>query len=186
LLKAKNKETSNVQIELPAELSQKIKHLGASIAKEDLAGDGVEIDVPHITIRWGIESDDCSPLQQIVDKYMPFFVRLSKTKSFEPGEDGSVPLFVQVESKKLGEVRKAVEAAYECRPDDHPDYKPHITIAFVKPEVVSKYDNESFFEGYEWIVRDLTLSDRNRTKTTISVGGNPESIVEKRTIPRQS
>jgi 2'-5' RNA ligase len=164
------KETSSVQTELPARLASLVCALGKQIPAEHLAGDGLDLDVPHITLRYGLESDDAEPLRKIVTKHLPFFVKLGKTKTFEPGEDGSVPLYVEVVGpavQLLAQTRKAVEAAYECRPDDHPHYNPHVTVAFLAPEHAHKYVQQDSLAGKEWIVSSLTLSDRNRCKTDI-------------------
>jgi 2'-5' RNA ligase len=164
----KNKEASSIQAELPSGLSSNVQQMGREIPKEDLAGDGIDIDVPHVTVRFGVESDDASQLTAIVKRHLPFFAELGTVKSFPPSEDGSVPLYVEVvKSPLFASVRSDLEASYKCLPNDFDTYTPHVTIAFIKPEVAEKYTGDARFRGKQWIVTNLTFSDRNRVKTTI-------------------
>lgn len=86
----------------------------------------------------------------------PFTVRTSQLTSFPAGDEGA-PIICRVESDALHDLRDQIKAAYKREgiefSDRHPDYKPHVTLA---------YSDEGEFEEkriptVEWGAHELVL-----------------------------
>lgn len=86
----------------------------------------------------------------------PFTARTSQLTSFPKGDDGA-PIICRVESDALHDLRDKIKAAYEAEgvefANNHPDYKPHVTLAY--------YDGDDFEERrittVEWGAHELVL-----------------------------
>ena len=163
-------KNANVQVNLPHELEWKIQDLvKKTIPREELAGDGYE-NQSHITIKYGVNEDE-EVLAGIVSKQPPFTVRLGKIHVFKPSEssDNTAPVVVELLSNELNGLHKIVSEAMGNRADDF-EYKPHITLAYVKPEIASKYDNSDLFEGLTFKADSVTLSRKSREQISFPLG----------------
>src|SRR5262249_17754981 len=54
----------------------------------------------------------------------------------------------------------------------HPAYKPHITLAYIKPGLGQKYVGSHALEGREFDLGDLVFSSRNGTRAVIPLRGD--------------
>jgi 2'-5' RNA ligase len=163
-------EHGSTQINLPDDLAKLLHDLTATIEEEDLHGRGRDVGEPHITVRYGIKDFHSEPYQKLVKDFMPFYVRIGSITSFSPSEhsEGAAPLIFQVHSPQLMNLNKAIEDRVTCAPANF-DYKPHITIAFVKPDKVDKYKmRKSQLEGKEWMVKSLWISSPNEKQREIT------------------
>lgn len=173
-------KTNSTQIDVPTDIAQEILAKGKQLIPDDkeLGGDGRETE-PHITLKYGVQ-DDLNALQELMATQSPFIVRLGKTHVFPPSEssDGMTPVVVEVLAPELEVLRSAIDKAIGDRTDDF-EYKPHLTIAYVKPEVASAYDGSDTFEGLVFIVDAVMLSQKNGTKVQVALGGEQNKIASK-------
>lgn len=160
---------ANVQIGLPATAAAKIFEVSARIPDEELGGDGRE-DKPHITVKFGVE-ENINKLYWAVGEQAPFTITLGKTHVFKPSSssDGQAPVVAEAHAPDLGVLHELVDSAVGNRPDDF-EYKPHVTLAYVKPEVADKYEGLDWVEGLSFTVDSLTLSRSTGVKTEIPFG----------------
>lgn len=98
-------------------------------------------DEPHATILYGLHatnSDD--KVKDVVSEFDPFDMELKKVDIFDTNPDFDVIKF-SITSKDLVKYNKILKDLPYT--NDYPDYKPHVTIAYVKSgkgkEIMKRY-----------------------------------------------
>jgi hypothetical protein len=163
---------ASTQLDLPEETASAIKQLGESIPDEHLADDGRE-DKPHVTVKYGLHGDDPEAVRALLADEPPITVKLGKTSFFPNGEsDAGDVLKVDVESPALRRLNKKIADALP-HTDTHPTYKPHATVAYLKPGFGKKYSGNESLVGHTVTLDRLTFSDKSGNKTEIPLGGKP-------------
>lgn len=161
---------ASTQVDLPAGVAREVMQLGKSIPDEDLAEDGRE-DKPHVTVKYGLHADDVEPVRALLKDEPPIRVTFGKTSFFPNGESGSGDVLkVDIDSPDLHRLNAKIAAALE-HTDTHPDYKPHATIAYLKPGLGKKYEGDDSLEGQEVLLESLTFSGKDKTKVVIPLTG---------------
>lgn len=164
----------NTQAGIPAG-SAAAKGLAAArsaIAKGDLAGDGLEED-PHVTLRYGIQGEDTDRIREFLERQQPFDATLGKTDIFPPSanSDGAGVVVAPIESAELHRLNTEIERHGDFKASDFPDYKPHATIAYVKPEAAEKYRGMAETEGQRFRIASIDISKRDGSKETVQLKG---------------
>jgi hypothetical protein len=93
-----------------------------------------------------------------------------------------VPLFSEVQaSEKLNALRKTVEGAGDFKADDHGEYRPHVTLAYVKPGTEEKYVGKSGLKGETVLVDHIAITKRDGSQEIVKLRGSmlPENSVRK-------
>ncbi|HUW43145.1 MAG TPA: 2'-5' RNA ligase family protein, partial [Thermoplasmata archaeon] len=113
-------------------LQEVLSQVHPLIDKADLAPDGIEKD-PHVTVLFGLHTDDHLDV-------MPFIrgttIKLKDLSIFET-DDGDV-LKVDVESEGLTDMNRKLREELEYT-NKYDDYKPHVTIAYLKTGKGNEY-----------------------------------------------
>lgn len=138
----KTHDYSSTQVNLDGDLKAKVLALGKKIPKPDLAPDGLET-TPHVTVKYGLHA---LGRDEITDKFKgtePFDVTLGAAGYFHT-DDGDV-LFIKAESPELRALNQRI--AELPNSDEHPEYKPHITIAYLKKGKGKNYVEKSIFDS---------------------------------------
>lgn len=138
----------------------KIRHMSRQIAADDLAEDGRE-DHPHITIKYGLHTDNPDDVSEVVKDFGPVQIVLGKTFIF-PGDEYDV-VNVEVQSPQLVRLNKLISESLECT-NTHPKYVPHICLAYVKSGLGEKYVGIDRVDGMRLTFQDLIFSDKRREK----------------------
>lgn len=143
------------------------------IDDKDLAGDGKDIGGNHVTVRYGIQGDDTATIEKYLRSQSPFEAKLGKISSFPPSEnsDGAAVLKADIEAPELHRLNKEIEQHGDFKKSDFPDYKPHATIAYVKPEAAEKYTGSGDTAGKSFEVRSVAITDRNGNGKEIPLEG---------------
>jgi 2'-5' RNA ligase len=168
------------QVNLPAssDAAKAIGDMQSRIPDEDLAGDGKAIDKPHVTVRYGLKNGITPELRAFIEKQEPFEASLGPTTAFPPSEhsDGAAPIVAPVESPELHKLNAEIEKQADFEPSSFPDYKPHVSVAYVKPEVAEKYVGMKDAAGKTFPIDSIAISDKNGAHTEIPLkGGVTES-----------
>jgi len=159
---------SYTAVNLPDRISESVRALGRMIPDEDLAADGREME-PHITVKYGLHGDDAGEVQTALAGEGPVKVKLGRLSLFE-NEDADV-LKIEVDSPDLHRLNKKIAGAVE-NTETHPGYKPHVTIAYLKPGEGKKYLGSSGLEGQEITLDRLSFSDRQKNVTEIPLSNS--------------
>lgn len=181
-----NHKFSSTQINMPPELASVIRQLGERIDHHDLQptdyGDlsdtGLELN-SHVTVLYGLHTNDGEELRTLVSGLGPIAIQLGEVSVFHA--DMSTPptpdkpkydvLKIEVISKGLHELNKALRDNFEhtCT---FPEYKPHVTIAYVKPGMGSYYaERLNLLKGKTATFDRLIFSDKNRNHLSLPLCG---------------
>lgn len=172
------REFSSTQIELPPEHADAVRELAAKIPDADLAGDGRE-DRPHVTVKFGLHTNDVEDVRRVLANERPITVTLGKTSTFPPsaGSDGAEVVKVDVHSPDLHRLNAKIAGAL-AHTDTHPDYKPHVTLAYVKAGLGQKYTGDTSLEGRRLTVHDVTFSGKDRSEISIPLGSGAADTLD--------
>ena len=164
---------SNTQIEVFGEVATGIKEFGAQIPDDELyevpddPSYGRE-DKPHITVRYGLATDAPGKLQKSFDGFGPIKASLGEVSIFSHEKYDVVK--VDVESADLVKANKIVGETHALPGETFTDYKPHITIAYVKPGEGKKYVGDKRFVGQAITIDKIDLVDRQGKSHSIDLG----------------
>lgn len=175
-------EFASTQVNIEGEVAEQVRALGAAIPDEVLADNGRETDV-HVTIKYGIDpSVDIASMKDAIEnsdsaKEMAQrgggTMTLGATAIFEADEYDVV--YVGVDSEDLVLLNKSISEAVPVT-DTHPEYVPHITIAYVKKGEGQKYVGDETLKGTIVTFDAIQFSDTEGNLTEIPLAG--ESAIE--------
>ena len=162
-----------IHTELPASspAAVALRSVQGEIAEEDLDGRGLDVGPPHITLRYGIQGDDISAIEELLGTQSPIAVTLGPTSSFPPSATRDVAVVVAtVDSpelhalyQRLGEVTEFAEPIHE--------YEPHVTVAYVRPEVAEKYVGNQITAGHRFLITEVLIRTRSRNEIIVALNG---------------
>ena len=159
---------------LPKLLANKVKGYAASIPDEFIyeSNDG-ELGRernPHITLKYGLHTTDLKDIMEVLDGQGPLRARLGRVTSF--WTERSIVLKVSVQSEDLVALNKKI-----CREldytDAYPEYRPHVTIAYLRKNDRSPYYFQDYFhddlDGTEVVLDKLTFAVPGHKKYPIDL-----------------
>lgn len=168
---------SSTQFNLPGDVAFDVIQLAQLIHSDDLAGDGVELN-PHITVKYGLHTDDPELVRSAVMPFSPVAVTFGKCSVF-PANEATIQrggaahdvVKIEIESKSLHKLNATISESLACT-DTYPNYKPHCTIAYVKPGLGEHYAAKlNALEGKAIVFDRLVFSDKQRNHTSIPLTG---------------
>ena len=129
-------------------------------------------DDPHITVLFGLNSGVITDeMANIIETYPPFVCEL-----------GGLSLFTAEMTKKPFAVVKADVISTDLHvlnrllrdncdyTETYPDYKPHVTVAYVQPGTHGRVDGHPVVKGMKFMVNQLTFSSHMGFKKNIMLG----------------
>jgi 2'-5' RNA ligase len=159
---------ASTQFNLPSELADEVKRVGKQIGAWALADEGIESE-PHVTALYGLHENDPDSIRSIIEEHSPFEITLGTTSHFPSSGDGDV-IKIEVIGRGLHELHKKLKAAPHT--DTHPDYRPHVTLAYVKPGLGGTLSGDSSLKGKTAIVDHIVFSSKDGKKTKINLLGD--------------
>lgn len=170
---------SCLMFRLPGDLSYEVRQLGDLILSEDLADDGRELD-PHITIKYGLHTDDPEEVRQAIQDQAPIAIQIGSASYFAgaAGTDSEPPgadvVKLDINSESLHGLNKLVSDKLQ-HTDTYPDYKPHVTIAYVKRGLGEFYAKRlNVLEGKTAVFDRAIFSDKTRQWHPIRLTGTAQ------------
>lgn len=165
-------EFSSTQVNLPKAESEKVLSVGRNLIKdEDVHPEEGREDNPHITLKFGLHTNESAEVAQILANEKPFEVALGKTSIF-PAKEGANYDVVKVDafSPELHRLNKLIADNTETT-DTHPTFQPHVTLAYVKAGEGEKYAGKADLEGTKLTFNSIAFSDKNRNQVEIPLSG---------------
>ncbi len=141
------------------------KNLGSIINKDDLYTEndkkGLDTD-PHITVLYGLYEDvKQENIEEILKNYKTPTANGTDISVFE-ANDYDI-LKIGIESEDLANMNALLSALPHA--SDHPIYKPHLTVAYIKKGCAQKYLN--LIKVPEFTLTDCVYSDPDKNRTNL-------------------
>lgn len=150
---------STTQVQLP----DSFIGFGLKIPEGDLAEGGRESD-PHVTVKYGLHTNEASDVRPVVAGRGPLTFTLGKTDYF--AADGYDVLFVEVRSVALKRLNVHISRSLDVT-NTQPVYVPHATIAYLKSGLGEKYAGDATFEGQQHTASAITFSNAEGERTVL-------------------
>lgn len=146
------------------------------INPKDLAGKGTNVGGNHLTVRYGIKGENTDGIKKYLGSLAPFEASLGKTEKFPPSEhsDGAAVIHAPIEAPELHTINKEIEKHGEFSEPSFGEYKPHATVAYVKPEAADRYTGMSATNGKKFTVNSIAITDRDGNQTEVKLGGSQQ------------
>jgi hypothetical protein len=178
--KIKQGNYSCVMALVPHELAQEIVAWGVNnVPDEDVYKDGDKFGrelESHVTIKYGLLTDDGKHVRRSFNNSKPFKAKLGKVRHFQPPELPFDVLTIEVISEDLTKANEMICDKFDCAEGLVSDeYKPHITIAYMKRDTAKEYVGADEFEGKEIELDTVVFSPNKGNRTYFSVGTDKES-----------
>jgi 2'-5' RNA ligase len=155
-----NHKYSLVKIELPKEVSEKVLAFGLKIPDDQIYEDpndtslGRELEV-HITVKYGLETRNPEDVEEMLaGNSEPIAVKLGDTAIFESDTPYDV-VYISAESNQLNKLHKILNSLPNG--DEHPNYVPHVCIAYVKKGKGQQYVGKTDFNGIDFSVSEVVF-----------------------------
>lgn len=133
---------------------------------EDSGHDGYE-EIYHVTLKYGIHDFSPKKLTNLVHGFGPISFGLGTVKKFDAPDFDVIHIKI-VDSKILEDVNKLISEGIE-HTDTHPEYKPHITLAFVKKGSCDKLIHDPFFDSLSDEVDEICFNSKDGDESFISL-----------------
>jgi GNAT superfamily N-acetyltransferase/uncharacterized ParB-like nuclease family protein/2'-5' RNA ligase len=169
-----------VQADLPEDsaANEAIEEVRDQIDVTDLAGMGARVGKNHVTVRYGVKFEDTSAIEAYLGTVPPMQAKLGSTASFPPSEssDNAAVIIAPVECPELFEVndylgRQGDRTNGHWFTEPNFDYKPHCTIAYVKPGAEAKYVGLDTTKGKSFTIREVTVITPSKERKVITLNG---------------
>lgn len=166
---SKQYDFSTVLFLLPKKLAKSVYDWGVDhvldrdVYHED--GDYGRESEMHVTVLYGIHDIDSKNTSEVLKDTKSFKVTLGKITAFTISPKYDV-LKIEVNSPTLHKIHKKIKNEMDVT-SKFPDYRPHVTIAYLKKGKSEKYVGNDVFDGLEFTIDNLMFSSRLGTKTPI-------------------
>jgi N12 class adenine-specific DNA methylase/2'-5' RNA ligase len=127
-------EHSSTQVNLPPEIAKKVTDYGKTIPDAELAEKGRE-QSPHVTVRFGLHGEEPAAVEEKLAGEGPVNLKIGGVGVFkQPDYD---VLYAKVDSPELARLHQKLGTLPNT--NEHGEYVPHVTIAYLKPGEGDKY-----------------------------------------------
>jgi 2'-5' RNA ligase len=168
--KAKKECEGWIAVRFSKDKANKVKQWGRDNITNDMLytaeGYGRESDT-HITVMYGVCSNDVEEFKEIIKEQKPIKAKLGKIGFFCKSDDFDV-VIIKIESKDLKELHRKIKIGLEVE-ETFPIYKPHCCIAYVKKGEAAQFAGETIFEGDEITFNEILFKDNNKKETIVKL-----------------
>jgi 2'-5' RNA ligase len=157
---------SSVQSNLPLSIAQEIYDWGRQNIPDDiLTGDGRENNI-HTTIKFGLHTADFTAVRDLFIHEKPIKIVLGKISLFNLDDHDVIK--IDVISPELHRLNHLISNSMAAT-DTHPEYHPHVTLAYVKKGAGAAFDGLDPFEGRKIVLDSVLFSGKDNRKTVFKL-----------------
>lgn len=157
-----DEELGCVMLEAPPASAKLVKEIQANIPVSILTGDGLD-NWPHVTVFYGTSATEIEKIVSEVKEFKATEITFGNVSVFNC-EKYDV-LKVEVESSSLRKMNARIKSAFPSK-QTHLDYKPHMTVAYIKKGSGGKYLGKCSLSGKSEVF----------TRAVVSIGDKKERI----------
>jgi len=163
-------DRSSTQYDFPELIADKVLRWSKKNVPDIALGEDGREDEIHVTILYGLFTTNPSEVEDIIKKYNiePFEIRLSLITAFLNGDQDV--LKIDVESSGLHNLHKLLQENIK-NDNKYPEYRPHVTIAYLKKGESENYIGRDDFQGISCKVNNIVFSSRTGDKIDIPLIG---------------
>lgn len=184
----KDYDYSSTQIQLPPDLTKSVLDYSAGIPDLHLfLGEGETTPIPlltsstdkdawngygreddiHVTVKYGLHTTKAEDVRKIIEKEKPIQITLGKISLFE--QDGYEVVKIEVVSPGLHALNKKISKGLKCT-DTFPVYKPHVTVAYVKPGEGEAMEGKCSLTGKSFVADEVVFCPSKGERKIIKLG----------------
>jgi len=162
---------SSVQFDMPKTLATSISSWGRQNIKDsDLFTEekkyGRENEI-HVTVKYGLHTTDVRKVQKTIEDFGSFSIKLGAISRFVPNDKEYDVVKIEVDSDELSELHRKLGELPNS--DEHPAYRAHCTIAYVKKGCCSELSGNTGLKGKTAKVTKLTFNSHTGEKSEIDL-----------------
>lgn len=122
----------------------------------------------HVTIKYGIHTKDPTEVAPLLSHFGIVPIILGDISVFDNNEKYDV-LKIDIEfSDELFELNKLISTTLTVT-DSFPDYRPHITLAYLQKGYKDLFIGSSYFNGIEYLGTQVIFSTPEKERTLIGL-----------------
>ena len=169
--KSVNYDYSSVQFDMPKTLTDQILSWGKkNISNSDLFTEenkyGRENEI-HVTVKYGLHTADVRKIEKVVNGFGSFSIRLGSISRFVPSDKDYDVVKIEVDGEELFELHRKLGELPNS--DEHPAYRAHCTIAYVKKGCCSDLSGNTDLKGKTAKVNGLTFSPHTGKNSDVNL-----------------
>jgi 2'-5' RNA ligase len=130
-------------------------------------------DTVHCTLLYGLVDQDPEPVQELLEGEGTIKATLGKVSMFE--QDDYDVVKIDIKSDDLHRLHKKLSDNLENE-NSFPEYKPHVTISYVKQGSGETYSGSTDFEGIELSFDRVRFSTKTEETHWIALGSIAASL----------
>jgi 2'-5' RNA ligase len=170
---------SSSQVDLPPEIARRVIKWG----KENIPDDQLKVDEDggkgreneiHVTVLYGLHDATPYKVERAIKDVKPFKIELGTTSVFTNNDDFDV-VKIDVISPELHRINKILRDNCEYT-NNYPDYKPHVTVAYVQKGKGWQHGRKDDFFGVKWTADEIIFSSKTGKKSRIVLGARPSLV----------
>jgi 2'-5' RNA ligase len=146
-----------VSFDLPVDYAEKIKNMADKIPKALVRSDK-HVGKPHVTVLTNIDNKSFEAATKVSRQSSSGSVRLGRTKVFDRPDYDVV--YVEAGSDALSGTHQKLKAGTD-NVQTFPEYRPHVTLAYVRKGTGKYYTGMRDLEGVEIPMKSLQVSFRD-------------------------
>ena len=140
---------SCIMLLLPENITKNIKKFISENIDESILykgeGEGGLSKHIHTTVKYGLDETNFDVIKELLSKYKDIKFKLKNITKFDSDDKYDV-IKIDIDSKELRDMNKHVSKTVQCT-DTFKEYKPHVTLAYVKKGKCDELINNSKFNG---------------------------------------
>lgn len=164
---------SSTQVNLPAKLSNEILNWSYNNLPEGVIFNNFEDNFYgrekniHVTILYGIHTTKFNLVSSFLEDQTVFECILQNISLFTDNPSFDV-LKIDVNSEDLHKINSFLNKNLTVTAT-HPEYIPHVTIAYLKKRKGNKFSNNNIFKNKKFLVKEILFSSKNGKKQKIQL-----------------